>query len=421
MTKTQRSLVYLLVAAILAILAAPAWGQTDTRQYAVTYVDFKPADAKAGARVLDDLAAHALSRGGAVRFQVMQQVGRPNLFVLFGIWNHALAYEAYKSSLATQSILARLTPRLGAPLDERPGNLLGGSVPSPTRHAAARQIAVITHLDIIPTFVDQARPVLDKYMADSPGDPGVLTSAMLSWTPTTNHFQLVEVFADQRAYDSHLSAQHTVDFRTNLQPTIGAPYDARVYKVRPGSRPCGADTRHGDAAVQFGAIGQDQPAEIEDRIYPTYRVGDPIPTRYGRDQPPIEIAAGGRVLSRIDGNHQVLVYRLHKGETRDDALAKLDARALETNTDGVLRGRMAGQNGFGAITTGPDQLTAQDRDLGFVYLGETKVPPPTFETDTSSRLGAGQYVLLCNLRSHYDTRDMFALLDANPKKHKRKH
>jgi len=27
-------------------------------------------------------------------------------------------------------------------------------------HAEARQIFVITHLDIIPTFVDQARPVL---------------------------------------------------------------------------------------------------------------------------------------------------------------------------------------------------------------------------------------------------------------------
>jgi quinol monooxygenase YgiN len=53
---------------------------------------------------------------------------------------------------------------------------------------------------------------------------------MLSWTPTTNHFQLIEVFANQQAFDAHVSAQHTVDFRSNLQATIGAPYDERLYQ-----------------------------------------------------------------------------------------------------------------------------------------------------------------------------------------------
>jgi quinol monooxygenase YgiN len=88
---------------------------------------------------------------------------------------------------------------------------------------------VITHVDIDPQFVDQALPVLDTFVSDSAGDPGVQTFALLSQSPTTNHFQLIEVFANQRAFDAHVSAQHTLDFRNNLQPFIGAPYDERLY------------------------------------------------------------------------------------------------------------------------------------------------------------------------------------------------
>ena len=89
---------------------------------------------------------------------------------------------------------------------------------------------MITHVDIIPTFLDQAKPLLLQFVADSAGDPGVQTFAMLSWDGITNHFQLIEVFANQQAFDSHVSAQHTVNFRNSLQPFIGAPFDERLYQ-----------------------------------------------------------------------------------------------------------------------------------------------------------------------------------------------
>jgi hypothetical protein len=34
-----------------------------------------------------------------------------------------------------------------------------------------------------------------------------------------------------RAFDAHVSALHTVTFRTALQPFIGAPYDERLYQA----------------------------------------------------------------------------------------------------------------------------------------------------------------------------------------------
>jgi quinol monooxygenase YgiN len=228
MSKTRWGFVFLLVAA-LSSFAGPAGAQPDQEQFVVIYVEFKPADTMAGGRVLDDLASHSLASAGVIRFDVLQQVDRRNFFALFEIWSSAQTYADYKSSSATQAIFTQLAPLLEAPLDERDGNLLAGTVNPRSRHAESRQIFVITHVDVDPQFVDQALPVLDTFVSDSASDPGVQTFALLSQSPTTNHFQLIEVFANRQAFDAHVSAQHTLDFRNDLQPTIGAPYDERLY------------------------------------------------------------------------------------------------------------------------------------------------------------------------------------------------
>jgi quinol monooxygenase YgiN len=223
--------VFLLVAA-LSSFAGPAGAQSDQLQYVVVYVEFKPADAKAGERVLDDLASQALASVGVIRFDVLQQVDRRNFFALFETWSSAQTLAAFESSPATQAILTQLAPLLEAPLDERDGVLLAGTVNPRSRHEKSRQIFVITHVDIDPQFiapVDLANPVLDTFVSDSLSDPGVQTFALISQAGTTNHFQLIEVFANRQAFNAHVSAQHTVDFRNDIQPFIGAPYDERLY------------------------------------------------------------------------------------------------------------------------------------------------------------------------------------------------
>ena len=222
------SMFVFLVVAALSSFAGPARAQPDQLQYVVTYVEFQPADTKAGGRVLDDLASQGLASGGVIRFDVLQQVDRRNFFALFKIWSSAQTFAAFQSSSATQTLFAQLTPLLGAPLDERDGNLLAGTVNPPSRHASSNQIFVITHVDIDPQFVDQALPLLDTFVSDSASDPGAQTFALLTQSPTTNHFQLVEVFAGRQAFDAHVSAQLTLDFRSNIQPFVGAPYDERL-------------------------------------------------------------------------------------------------------------------------------------------------------------------------------------------------
>src|SRR6266481_8510435 len=197
--------VFLLLAA-LSSFAGKAVAQPQEQQFVVVYVEFKPADTKAGGEVLEELASQALASAGVVRFDVLQQVDRANFFALFEIWSSAQTFAAFQSSSATQAILTQLAPLLEAPLDERDGNLLEGTVNPRSRHAASRQIFVITHVDIDSQFVDQALPVLDTFVSDSASDPGVQTFALLSQSPNTNHFQLIEVFANRQAFDAHVSA-----------------------------------------------------------------------------------------------------------------------------------------------------------------------------------------------------------------------
>jgi len=226
---TRLRFVCLLLAAFSSF-GITAMAQSEPQQFVINYVEIKPADTKAGSELLQELAARAEASPGVIRFDVVEQIDRSNFFALFEIWTSAQTYADFKNSSATQAIVTQLMPLLQTPLDERLGNLLTGAVNSRDRHAEARQIFVITHVDVDPQFVGQAQPLLDTFVSDSSSDNGVQTFALLSQTPTANHFQLVETFANMKAFDAHVSAQHTVDFRTNTQPFLGAPYDERLYQ-----------------------------------------------------------------------------------------------------------------------------------------------------------------------------------------------
>jgi quinol monooxygenase YgiN len=93
------------------------------------------------------------------------------------------------------------------------------------------EIVVVTHVDVDPQNVPVAEPMLVTFVEDSRNDPGVKSFTLITQDPTTNHFQLIEVFRDMRAFDDHVSAPHTITFRTNLQPLLGAPYDERLYRA----------------------------------------------------------------------------------------------------------------------------------------------------------------------------------------------
>ena len=112
-----------------------------------------------------------------------------------------------------------------------PVTLAACLVGAPAHADRFKEVVVVTHVDVDPQNVPVAEPLLVTFVEDSRNDRGVKSFTLITQDPTTNHFQLIEVFRDMRAFDDHVSAQHTIQFRTNLQPLLGAPYDERLYQV----------------------------------------------------------------------------------------------------------------------------------------------------------------------------------------------
>jgi len=201
------------------------------QQYVVVYIELFPSSVSSGERILDQLSAVALA-AGALRFDVDQEVQRSNFFVLIETWKNQAAYNDFIGTTTAQTLLTQLNQFLIAPPDERDGTLIKtGQLAETPAHAG--EIEVVTHIDVIPTFLDQAKPLILQFVSDSATDPGVREFRLVSWDDIANHFQLIERFQTSRTFDLHVSAQHSVQFRDALQPFIGAPYDERLYTTHP--------------------------------------------------------------------------------------------------------------------------------------------------------------------------------------------
>jgi len=217
----------------------------------------------------------ALGRwNGAISFTANQEIQRANFFVLLEIWNNAASRQAFENLPQITALLARIQRLPEAPLDVRPGTLIElcrlpawshCGVPDQKRtqgietcgrsnaccnfrwtlpltvaaclmcapaHADGfAEVVIVTPVDVDPQFVGQAEPLLEMFVEDNRKDRGVKSFILITQDPTPNHFQPIEVFRDMRAFDAHVSAPHTVTFRANPQPFIGAPYDERLYRA----------------------------------------------------------------------------------------------------------------------------------------------------------------------------------------------
>jgi quinol monooxygenase YgiN len=104
--------------------------------------------------------------------------------------------------------------------------------PCPTASAeSASPVTVVTHFDIIPNGnnVALATTLLEQFVLASRSDPGVTSFTLITWAPTTNHFQLLEVFDSLDAFNRHVAAPHTIAFRNTAQQYVGSPIDERLY------------------------------------------------------------------------------------------------------------------------------------------------------------------------------------------------
>lgn len=100
-----------------------------------------------------------------------------------------------------------------------------------TAFAQEPRLYVVTHVDLMPNYIADGTPLLSKFAADSRKDKGAVRFELLQEPGRKNHFTIVSVWENQSAFDNHLEAEHTRQFREKLQPMLGGPLDERLHVI----------------------------------------------------------------------------------------------------------------------------------------------------------------------------------------------
>lgn len=98
--------------------------------FVITYVDFLvDGDPGKGQNQLVQYGADTASANGQhlLNYTVLQQLNRPNRYVLLEVWDSEANYDSWNSNPATTSFVSDLTPLLGSPLDSRLNSLCGST------------------------------------------------------------------------------------------------------------------------------------------------------------------------------------------------------------------------------------------------------------------------------------------------------
>jgi quinol monooxygenase YgiN len=210
-----------------AAQAAPAAAdaRAETPFYAVSYVEAVASAAPRAIAALKQYREANRTRDGFVRFDIFEQAGRPGHFALFEIWRDQAAFDARGAS--QKQLVDALGPIRVSDYDLRPYKALSvGPAPPPANSWA---VSVVSHVDVTPD--PRVAGMLRRLAEASRMEDGNIRFDVVQHTMRANHFTVVETWRDQKAFDAHVAAAHTRQYRDELQPFTGSPLDERVYKA----------------------------------------------------------------------------------------------------------------------------------------------------------------------------------------------
>jgi quinol monooxygenase YgiN len=201
----------------------------DANVYIVSYIDVTPGARGTVAGMLRQLATASRKDEGNTRFEILQRTAPSNQFAIVSIWKDQKAYEGHVAAAHTKDFREKIKPHLISAIDDRvhTGMEIAGSGGNAPRGA----IYVVTHVDVPPPRKDECIAALKTLVADSRKEAGGVRFEIFQQGNRPNHFSVVEIWKNQKAYDDHITAQHTRAFRDQLTPMSGALYDERTYKA----------------------------------------------------------------------------------------------------------------------------------------------------------------------------------------------
>jgi quinol monooxygenase YgiN len=195
----------------------------------VTYFDVAPTAAQQSAAITREYAEASRQEDGNAGFEAFQEIGRPSRFATLEIWRDKKAADAHNAGTAAAAFRNKLQPLMIGGFGARPHG--GLSVAAPKWQPPAEAFYVLTHVDVFPTFKDQAIELVKAQAEAARKDDGNLRYDVVQWDGHPNHFTLVEVWRDRKAFDASVTAPHNKEFRDKLTPLEGALYDERLYQA----------------------------------------------------------------------------------------------------------------------------------------------------------------------------------------------
>jgi autoinducer 2-degrading protein len=206
-----------------------AQAAADPTFYGVAYVDVSPASRSAMTAAFRQYRDASRKDEGYVRFELLEQVGRPAHFVVIETWKDQGAYEQHGMAPHTKEYLSALQPIRVSGYDQRPYKALAVAPAADPRGKGA--VYVIAHVDIGGGPKADAPAMLQRLAEASRREAGNLRFEVFQHAVRGNHFTVVEAWQNQSTLDAHAAAAHTKKYREELQPISGSPLDERVYQV----------------------------------------------------------------------------------------------------------------------------------------------------------------------------------------------
>jgi quinol monooxygenase YgiN len=197
--------------------------------YSVGYLDIAPSSERAAIETLERYRDAIAKDDGFVRFDLLEQMGRPGRFILLEAWRDQQALDARAMSVQTIQLLRALKPLSVGAYDQRPYHPL--SIAPASAVVPASAVYGVMHVDTTPTPTSNAVMLLQQLAEVGRKEDGNLRFDVVQHLTRTNHFTVIELWRDRRSADAHALAANTKKFRDDLLPILGSPYDDRFYKA----------------------------------------------------------------------------------------------------------------------------------------------------------------------------------------------
>jgi quinol monooxygenase YgiN len=198
--------------------------------YAVTYLDVSTDWVVQGAGLVKQYRDQSRRQAGNLEFAALQEVGRPNRFVIVEGWKDQAAFAAHEKSADTALFNFTLEAIRNSPPNQ---HVLQSFSNAPARaEPASGVIRMVEHVDFSPPANAAALPQVKALAEASQKEKGVVRYDVYQEPPPhANHYSVVAVWADRAAYDAHETAAYTRAYRSaTAMPAHANLYDQRLYE-----------------------------------------------------------------------------------------------------------------------------------------------------------------------------------------------